>query len=75
MKNEVKTFIPNYIRLIVVSVDNQNSFFHLFENMFQKCSFENMFLKWFQTKKNFAETIFVLFSQSRCHCNFYFDYI
>ena len=29
-------FIPNYIGLILVSIDNQNSFFHLFENMFQK---------------------------------------
>ena len=36
-KNEVQLtiFIPNYFRLIFVSFDNQNSFFHLFENMFQ----------------------------------------
>ena len=55
-QNEVQLiiFIPNYIRLIVVSIDNQNSFFHLFEYLFQECSLENMFQKWCPTKKNFC---------------------
>ena len=34
------------MRLIVVSIDNLNSFFHLFENVFQMCSFENIFQKY-----------------------------
>ena len=34
------------MRLIVDSIDNLNSFFHLFENVFQMCSFENIFQKY-----------------------------
>ena len=73
MNFNLLSFIPNYISLIVVSIDNQNSFFNLFENMFQKCSFENMFQKYIVShkKKTLCSRVFgtegTIFVQFSCY--------